>query len=81
MGLSCPLGIARFGPAKKKTPRKLEDALHSFLTLQNETIYKTLIITSVWQDQMYENKFTTVKFENYERKHSPARWMRYLYLA
>ena len=40
MGLSCPLGIARFGPEK----HLLEDGLHSSLTLQNETIDKTLII-------------------------------------
>ena len=44
MGPSCPLGIARFGPANK---RLLGARLRSSLTLQNETVYKTLIITSV----------------------------------
>ena len=44
MGPSCPLGIARFVPTKKKL---LVAGLHSSLTLQNETIYKTLVITSV----------------------------------
>ena len=46
VGLSCPLEIARFAPAKKQL---LEAGLRSSLTLQNETVYKTLIITSVWQ--------------------------------
>ena len=41
MGLSCPLGIARFGPANK---RLLGAGLRSSLTLQNETVYKTMII-------------------------------------
>ena len=45
VGLSCQLGIACFGPANQK----IEAGLRSSLTLQNETIYKTLIITSVWQ--------------------------------
>ena len=44
IGLSCPLGIALFGPANKKL---LEAGLRSLLTLQNETISKTLIITTV----------------------------------
>ena len=44
MGPSCPLKIARFGPANK---RLLGAGLRSSLTLQNETVYKTLIITSV----------------------------------
>ena len=44
MGPSCPLGIARFGPANN---RLLGAGLRSSLTLQNETVYKTLIITSV----------------------------------
>ena len=44
MGLSCPLVIARFGPANKKL---LEADLRGSLTLQNETIYRTLIITNV----------------------------------
>ena len=46
MGLYCPLGIAHFGPAKKKL---LEAGLHSSLTLQNEIIFKTLIITNILQ--------------------------------
>ena len=46
MDPSCPLGIARFGPTNK---RLLGAGLRSYLTLQNETVYKTLIITSVWQ--------------------------------
>ena len=44
MGPSCPHGIARFGPANK---RLLKARLRSSLTLQNETVYKTLIITSI----------------------------------
>ena len=44
MDPSCLLGIARFGPAKT---RLLGAGLHSSLTLQNETVYKTLIIRSV----------------------------------
>ena len=44
IGPSCPLGIARFGPANK---RLLGAGLRSLLTLQNETVYKTVIITSV----------------------------------
>ena len=42
MGPSCQLGIARFVPANK---RLLGAGLRSSLTLQNETVYKTLIIT------------------------------------
>ena len=52
MGPSCRLRIARFGPANK---RLLGAGLRSSLTLQNETVYKTLIFTSVWQGYMYEN--------------------------
>ena len=46
MGPSCPLRIARFGPVNK---RLLGAGLRSSLTLQNETVYKKLIITSAWQ--------------------------------
>ena len=52
-------GPTRFIPAEEKL---LEAGLHSSLTLQNETIYNTLIITSV----------TTVDFASHEWKHSPA---------
>ena len=38
------LGIARFGPTNK---RLLGAGLRSSLTLQNETVYKTLSITSI----------------------------------